>query len=96
MCRSYRLTLGPHFNEGARLLWGKLAEFASLEAMRLAVGAHRGELSRILYGDRLPGLPLANRIADKLGIPTTAWEQPATVPFTPPAAVALGLSPEAP
>lgn len=87
--RAYRLTLGPKFSEGARLLWSARERFASLEEMRQLLDAYRGELSLVLYGDRLPRLELAAKIHEQFQIAPTAWSQAPSVEFTPPALAAL-------
>lgn len=95
MPRAYRLTLGSKFSEGARLLWGKWASYERLETMRVDLGAHRGELSSVLYGDDIPRLPLLLAIRDRFGIDPELFLKPPTETFVPPAveAAAAALRP---
>lgn len=87
---SYRLTLGSRFSEGARLFWKKLERDGYLKKrgwtsrLRSELGAHPGEITRVLYGDRLPSLRLAGRIQQVFGIQAPAWHQPPSQPFVPP------------
>ncbi len=69
-----RTELGPKFSEGARLFWLALEkEGWNQLAAEHALGAKRGTVSRLLYGDRIPGVRLAATIEDRLGIPASSW-----------------------
>jgi transcriptional regulator with XRE-family HTH domain len=46
-----------------------------------ALGVKEGTVPRLLYGDRLPGLALANKLELSFGIPTADWGRPAREPF---------------
>ncbi|XXX73902.1 hypothetical protein WMF30_40275 [Sorangium sp. So ce134] len=88
--RSYRLTLGRRFNEGARLTWLALRRLGWSQAdLRRRVKAYPGELPKVLYGDKLPTLQLAADLQDLLKVPVKAWNQPPTEPFVPPARAAI-------
>ncbi len=70
MARPHRTTLGPHVNEGVRLLWRKLCEQDVLQAdaaRRLEILPDR--LNKILYGDAVATLAEAVRISDAYDIP---------------------------
>ena len=83
----YRMTLGPHFSEGARLLWAAIQERRLSQAdVRVRVGVQPGTVTRWLYGDKIPSLESAMAIEDAFGIAARRWlEGPAAV-FVPPAA----------
>lgn len=83
-----RTTLGPHFSEGARLVWeGIEREGVSHADLRREWGVHTGDLSRALYGDRKrPSMAVLAGAQKRFGVPLEAWAQPPTVPFIPPAA----------
>ena len=82
-----RLTLGPRFSEGARLLWLVLAEraWSQGEAAR-AIGAKAGVVPRWLYGDTRPSWDWASKLRDLFGIPLESWTLPPSIPFVAPAA----------
>ena len=89
-----RTTLGEQFNEGARLLWLALDErgwsqgdlrrkLTSKDDKMLRPGA----ISRWLFGDHRPSLPLAIQLRDLIGIPVEAWNEEPSQSFTPPGGV---------
>lgn len=82
-----RSSLGPHFSEGARLLWLALERLGlnQTEAEARARSA-KGSINRLLYGERRPGLDMALRLEEAFGIPPGAWNEPPSEPFAPPAA----------
>lgn len=82
---NHRTTLGEHFSEGARLLWGLVREYPSIAAFQREHGFHNGEVARLLYGDLRPNIDRAVKL-QALGIPPSAWLQKPTKRFTPPAA----------
>lgn len=53
---------------------------------RRELAAHLGEIHRLLYGDILPRLALANRIKAALQIGTEMWSELPRAKFVPPAA----------
>lgn len=96
--RPHRTTLGPHFNEGARLLWLRVAEApydGSQNALALAIDVGAGLVSRWLYGDRKPGRAHSATLHQRLGIPASAWDEPASVEFVLPATIADETSDDA-
>lgn len=94
--RTYRRHLGASFNEGARLMWMGLERTGMTQAeLQRAMKIGAGLVSRWLYGDRKPGRSAANKLRDVLAIPTSAWDQPPTKPFTPPAAAEDSASTDA-
>ena len=84
--RLYRTDLGPLFSEGARLLWVAVEAGGGIAAIRGRLNFSSGEMTRLLYGDRRANLAQANVCAERLAIPTTAWEQQPSQPYEPPAA----------
>jgi plasmid maintenance system antidote protein VapI len=80
--------LGEHFSEGSRLLWAVLAENKGLlsEEIRTAIGAGKGTVTRLLYGDRRAGRDLAATIEKVYGIPAASWGQNPKEPFELPGA----------
>lgn len=81
-----RTELGPRFSEGARRLWAIVLAAKKPSARRdLArrVETDDGTLHRILWGDRLPSLVLAGRLA-RLGIKPETWTIKPREPFQPP------------
>lgn len=84
MVGTYRRHIGPHFSEGARLLWLKLPQLArawgikpesAREELTKRLGAARGTVARYLYGDRKPDRTLASKLQELAGIPAEAWDQ---------------------
>jgi len=92
--RSYRLTLGEEFNEGARQLWLLMERRGWDQADVIREIEHatkknaRGLLPRYLYGDQRPGAVWAHRIELAVGVDAGLWGQPPREPFTPPARAA--------
>lgn len=83
-----RRALGPHFNEGARLLWlaldkagDSVREIDRLTSATQAVGSS----IRWLYGDGRPGTGARVKLEERYGVPILAWDQPPTAPFVVPA-----------
>lgn len=92
MGRAYRLTLGEHFTEGARLLWAGLERHGwSQEDLRRRIVGRSGQplrsgvVTRWLYGVRRPDGDCRTQLFVLLGIPVGAWMAPATRAFEPPA-----------
>jgi len=81
-----RRALGPKFSEGARQLWLLMADGSTPADLARRLGADSGQCSRLLYGDRAPGLKLAGVIQEKLGIDIPLWNMPPLELFVPPAA----------
>lgn len=84
--RNYRRTVGKCFSEGARLTWAELAR----RRMNIASGAkllgwHRGQFSRALYGDGVPGIHLLSHVKRVFGVAPEAWAEPPSDAFIPPA-----------
>ena len=80
------MELGPHFSEGARLLWLLMERQGWTQSeLRRRLCAHLGEVTRILYGDRFPRLAVAAE-AERLGVHVAAWQQKPRLRFVPPAA----------
>jgi transcriptional regulator with XRE-family HTH domain len=81
-----RTTLGPKFTEGSRRLWLLMKRFRWTQAdAARALELDTGQLSRLLFGDRKPGLTLAQRLAGPPAkIKLTTWGRPPAKPFTPP------------
>lgn len=79
-----RTELGPHFTEGARLLWEevRIRGMSQGEAGR-SVGAHNGQFNRWLYGLKKPGIHFALAIERVFGVPVIAWTQEPTQDFVP-------------
>lgn len=86
--RSYRLTLGALFSEGARLTWLEMqARGLSQADLRRKLNTRGGELPRFLYGERAATLWFAAGVETELGVPAAAWTREPTQPFEPPALV---------
>jgi len=84
-----RQGLGPQFSEGARKLWLALREAGWSQAQGAReVGMTRGQLSKLLYGERKPGRASAETFRVRFGIETPLWDQAPAEPFAPPAATA--------
>lgn len=82
-----RTKLGPHFSEGARLLWEAMeAREWTQGQLRKELGASYGRVSRWLYGDIRLNLAVAVTISEKFEIPVEAWTQKPTAEFIVPAA----------
>ena len=89
--RPYRTRFGPHFSEGARLLWTRMArDSMSREALCAKVGCAKGSLLRWMYGDRLPARVEAGKIERALGIPPDAWDRKPSRAFDLPASARTG------
>lgn len=85
----YRQTLGKFFTEGCRLLWEEVLASDSKEVLGLQrqLGmSHPGQLHRIIYGDRKPGLPFMLLVKEKLGHEVEVWNMGPTKAFHLPAA----------
>ena len=81
-----RTRLGPKFSEGSRLLWLACIKHGwGQRDLREFLGCSTGTVSRYLWGDRAADRAAAEKMRDKFGIPTPAWDQPPKKPFTPPA-----------
>jgi len=79
-----RLTLGPSFSEGARLLWQAVERpsLGSPEALAQRVGfPNASYLAAHLYGDKVPGPDARARYRRHLKIPLGAWDKAPIVPF---------------
>lgn len=84
---SSRTELGPHFSEGARLLWNaKENQSLSHGGIARLIGATGGVVPRWLYGDTRPSWNWASKLFVTFGIPLVAWTEPPSRPFTLPAA----------
>lgn len=84
---STRTELGPHFSEGARLLWVFMeSRGMSQGALMRLLGTKAGVIPRWLYGVTRPGLDWAMKVRDALGIAPEEWTRDPTAPFVPPAA----------
>jgi transcriptional regulator with XRE-family HTH domain len=82
-----RTDKGEHFTEGSRLLWScMMKRDLSLRAAATAAGVSRAALHRWLYGDQVPSVTDASKLADTFGIPMNAWAKGARHGFTLPAA----------
>lgn len=82
-----RRALGPHFSEGARLLWLAMESRGWTQGqLRKELDVASGRVSRWLYGDLRPSLTIAIVVAAKLGIPAETWTQAPREPFIVPAA----------
>jgi hypothetical protein len=94
MYKPFRTTLGPHFSEGARQLWLRMAE-RGWEQPRLSaeVEAGPGTINKILYGDRRVGARLSVRFEEVLGIRPRAFLELPLKEFAPPHAVAAQQQP---
>lgn len=81
-----RTEKGEHFTEGSRLLWACMTKRAlSLRTAAKAAGVSRAALHRWLYGDQVPSVTDASRLADTFDIPMNAWAKGARHGFTLPA-----------
>ena len=82
-----RTDLGEHFSEGSRLLWQILEKKGWTQSqLREALGAHPGEISKLLYGDKKPRFDLIVEASRKFKIKAERWDEPPRVAFVPPAA----------
>jgi hypothetical protein len=63
--------------EGCRLLSLQVRKWGDLERLRNQCGFAVGMLSRYLSGERKPNGPTRTLLEKKLGIPSTAWDEPA-------------------
>jgi hypothetical protein len=73
---TYRTHLGPHFSEGARLVWMRLREIEC----GIAGGARLAEIDRaqfyrFLHGDRVPSIAEAAKMKRAFGAPIDAWNE---------------------
>lgn len=81
-----RVSLGPKFSEGARLLWAVVRERdGNQAAVQREIGCGDGVISRWLYGDVTPRLSALVKVRELYAIPVESWEQKPTRPFKPPA-----------
>ncbi len=79
-----RKTTGTKFTRGSQALWQELeARGWSQRELGRALGAHVGEINRVLHGARVPRLELIAAANSLFGIPIEAWTTPAR--FVPPA-----------
>lgn len=82
-----RSKLGPHFSEGARLLWAAIESSGKpIRQVEREMGAHTGDGSRTLYGDRPPSLTFVLAAQAVFGIEPRTWKEKSRVKFLPPAA----------
>lgn len=88
-----RTTLGPAWNEGARLTWKALAAkgWTPTDLQRRLKGPSGkplggGVVNRWLYGDMLPSIPSGAQIQALLDVPLASWARGPAAPFVPPAA----------
>lgn len=80
-----RVALGPLFSEAARRLWIVTLRDGQLPtARRLEVSP--SNLSRWLYGDRLPRTEAAVKIQKRLRINAALWSEKPREAFVPPPA----------
>jgi hypothetical protein len=78
-----RARIGRHFNEGARLLWLRIArESLSIEDIGRVGRWARGTVHHWLYGDRRPNLSSALVLERAFGVPVTAWSKAPRRPFS--------------
>lgn len=86
MRNHHRKLIGDRFSEGARLLWQELARRnLSHAGAAKALGWERATISRVLYGDVVPGIGLLADVKKVFGIAPEAWAESPTVEFVPPA-----------
>lgn len=83
--RTHRVSLGPHFSEGSRLLWVAVERRGRRDVLSM-LGVHESSLSRYLYGDKEILLRVAIRAEEMLGIPPRSWVSKPARPFKVPAA----------
>lgn len=85
MATQFRKELGPLFSEGARLVWVAFEErkLIPAEAAKL-LGWRRGTFSRVVWGDRMPGIALIKDARRVFGVPPELWGEPLREPFIPP------------
>lgn len=88
MSKPNRTDLGPHFSEGARLLWLAIQR-ESLPSARAAdsIDADASLFHRWLYGERKPGRAHGSALAERFGISLDQWDTEPTEPFSPPGAM---------
>lgn len=86
-----RITVGPLFSEGARLLWGLLdgKTVASVGDIAARVGLDASAVQLHLYGDRRPIGATQDAYTTALLIPPATWTMPPTEPFVLPALAAM-------
>jgi transcriptional regulator with XRE-family HTH domain len=82
--RGRRREVGPHFSEGAARLWRRLGRGLRQTAMAREVGVDGGFLSRLLWGDALPGIRTAEAIYLRYRIGLRLWCRPPARAFVPP------------
>jgi plasmid maintenance system antidote protein VapI len=69
-----RLTIGPHFSEGTRLLWEEIEKRGgNVSTVRKILDMPRDRMSRLLYGDRRVTFDQSQKCMSLLGIPTDSW-----------------------
>lgn len=79
-----RTKLGQATSEGTRRLWLAMeARGWGQTDLATALDRKTDAVSRLLYGERRPGLELALRIRDVLGIEPEVWSQKPLKPFVP-------------
>lgn len=79
----HRDTLGPHFSEGARLLWVALLERRdSQQEIANEIGCLKPTLNKWLYGMRRPGTSWRIAIRRKFKVPLLAWDAKPKKPLT--------------
>jgi hypothetical protein len=94
--RSFRLTLGPDFTEGARQVWLWMEREKKSQANLIALLAAddpgapsaKGLLPKYLYGDQPIAIAWARRIERVTGVLAGLWGDKPVEPFTPPAVAA--------
>jgi transcriptional regulator with XRE-family HTH domain len=86
--RNHRKVLGDRFNEGARLLWLAIqAKSLSHASAAKVLGWSRATISRVIYGDVVPGIGLLADVKREFKVPLDAWALAPTREFVPPALV---------
>jgi transcriptional regulator with XRE-family HTH domain len=82
-----RTKLGPHFSEGARLVWMEIERRGWTQGqLRKELKVATGRVSRWLYGDIRVSLSVALLFQKTLHVPAEAWTLAPTVEFVVPAA----------
>ena len=81
----HRTQLGPHFSEGARLLFLRVLK-SSFRDVGQDLGVDHSVVYRWAYGDSLPSAKHLNSIATRYRVKAGAWSAAPKESFIPPAA----------
>jgi hypothetical protein len=74
--KTYRTTLGPHFNEGARMLWvATISKGIGSAGVAALADLDQSSVYRWMYGDQKPARSSAEQLKKHFGIDPSLWDE---------------------